>query len=103
MGRRRVLGLCFGLDGGTPSPLDIAQSIRSRQFKSGLRWVEVKSLIKWGWWLQSIHKYRFMRLDSGWVVKVAVMPVRLGGGFCLCFYIRRLGGSGSPTSSRSGG
>jgi hypothetical protein len=61
-----------------------------------------KSLIKWGLWLQSIHKFRLMGLDSGWIVKVAVMPVRLGGGFCLCFYIRRLGGFGSAIIGRFG-
>jgi hypothetical protein len=45
--------------------------------------------------MQSIHKFMLMGVLSGWIVKVAVLPVRLGGGFCLSFYIRSLGGFGS--------
>ena len=38
-----------------------------------------KSLIKLGWWLQSIHKSRLMVVNFGQVVKGAVVLVRLGG------------------------
>jgi hypothetical protein len=42
-----------------------------------------KSLIKWGCWLQSIHKFRLM---VGLIVKVAVVLVRLGGVLAVLVY-----------------
>ena len=41
--RSRVLGLCFGLE--APSPVNIAQSIQSRDFKSGPRCAEVQKVL----------------------------------------------------------
>jgi hypothetical protein len=40
-----------------------------------------KSLIKLDLRLQNIHKFRFMGKDSGWVVKAAMMLIRLSGSF----------------------
>jgi hypothetical protein len=45
-----------------------------------------KSLIKWGWWLQSIHKFRFINLVLGSIVKDCGMLVRLGGVLVVVVY-----------------
>jgi hypothetical protein len=55
-----------------------------------------KSLIKWGSWLQSIHKFRLIgfRLRLGF--QRAAVVLAAWAGFWVCFYIRFLGGVGSP-------
>ncbi len=47
-----------------------------------------KSLINWGWWLQSIHKVWLVGIDIGWVVKDCVGAGPPGRWVLLdtCFY-----------------
>jgi hypothetical protein len=41
---------------------------------------DAKSLIKWGRWLQNIHKVILMGTGGGWVVKeLRGLLIRLGG------------------------
>ena len=55
-----------------------------------------KSLVKWGWWLQSIHKVGFIGDSFDWVVKELRWCWSAWAGFGLHLYIRRLRGIGSP-------